>query len=72
MGSNLAIVYMQSLSSQSIKDLFNIAQKQQIEGNFGLMDLLHHITAGFKALNTQYSYNGLDELRQACGGAGYT
>jgi len=36
------------------------------------MDLLHHVTAGFKALQTAYSYQGLDELRQACGGAGYT
>lgn len=29
------------------------------------------MTSGFKALSAEMTYNGTDELRQACGGAGY-
>ena len=36
------------------------------------MNLLHHITAGIKSIATEMQYIANDELRQACGGAGYT
>jgi alkylation response protein AidB-like acyl-CoA dehydrogenase len=48
------------------------SDKQVEEGNFDLLDTLHHYTSGMKALATSYAYFGVDELRQACGGAGYT
>ena len=35
------------------------------------MDLLHHLTAGVKSFATEMCYVGLDEMRQACGGAGF-
>ena len=41
------------------------------DGDFKNMDLLHHLTAGVKALSTELSYVGLDEMRQSCGGAGF-
>lgn len=40
-------------------------------GSFKLLDILHHFSSGMKALATDMSYNGCDELRQACGGAGF-
>lgn len=43
-----------------------------LEGNFKLLDELHHFTSGIKAIATSYAYTGIDELRQACGGAGFT
>ena len=43
-----------------------------MEGKFDSIDVLHHFTSGFKALFTDYAYYGIDELRQACGGAGFT
>jgi len=41
------------------------------EGNFANLDMLHHMTAGVKSCATEWCYVGLDELRQACGGAGF-
>ena len=36
-----------------------------------MLDVLHHLTSGFKAYNTEKMYTGIDKLRQACGGAGF-
>ena len=36
-----------------------------------MLDILHHFSAGLKALTSELVYVGVDELRQACGGAGY-
>jgi len=41
------------------------------KSDFGLLDLLHHLTSGFKSIHSTVTYEGLDTLRQACGGAGY-
>ena len=52
----------------------NIVQesnKQIMQDEFKLLDVLHHFTSGFKALAGEMSYVGLDEMRQACGGAGF-
>ena len=35
------------------------------------MDVLHHFTSGIKAISTKDTYFGIDQLRQACGGAGF-
>ena len=39
---------------------------------FDKMDELHHLTSGFKAMFTQDGYDGLLQIRQALGGAGYS
>ena len=41
------------------------------EGEFGLLEVLHHITSGLKAVLCDYQSKACDEMRQACGGAGY-
>ena len=41
------------------------------EGDFKSFELIHHLTAGLKAYATEMCYNGTDEMRQACGGAGF-
>jgi hypothetical protein len=49
------------------------ASEEQIKlDNFEPLAILHHFTSGFKALATNYAYSGIDELRQACGGAGFS
>jgi len=40
--------------------------------NFKMLDVLHHFTSGIKAIGTDVAYKGMDELRQACGGAGFS
>lgn len=57
-----------------ISDLINLETQSSIEiqnGSFKLLDILHHFSAGMKALVTDFCYVGVDELRQACGGAGF-
>jgi hypothetical protein len=41
------------------------------QGNFGLLDLCHHLTSGYKASYTKIAYEGIDTVRQNCGGAGF-
>ena len=36
-----------------------------------MLEILHHFSSGFKAYLTEYAYIAMDEMRQACGGAGY-
>ena len=36
-----------------------------------MLDILHHFSAGMKALGAEITYIGADELRQACGGSGW-
>ncbi len=42
------------------------------EKNFKLLNLMHHLTSGFKAVFSKVAYEGIDALRQACGGAGFS
>ena len=35
-----------------------------------MLDDMHHLSSGFKAWATEVQYYGMDECRQACGGAG--
>ena len=41
------------------------------KGNFELLDILHHFSSGAKGFFTELMYKGVDDLRQACGGAGW-
>ena len=41
------------------------------EQNFSKLDILHHVSSGFKAYCADYAYAAMDALRQACGGAGF-
>ena len=46
-----------------------IVSKSFKDDNFKMLDVLHHFTSGIKAIGTDVAYKGMDELRQACGGA---
>lgn len=65
-GMIILITYklMQSLNNQS--------DEMVKQGKFKLLPILHHITAGVKALGSEMMYVGMDELRQSCGGAGFS
>jgi acyl-CoA oxidase len=34
--------------------------------------MMHHLSAGFKAIYSRIAYDGIDSCRQACGGAGFS
>lgn len=40
--------------------------------DYSKLDLMHHLSSGFKATFTRIAYDGIDSLRQACGGAGFS
>lgn len=42
------------------------------KNEFKTLDVLHHMTSGFKSIFTLMAYNQIDECRRACGGAGYS
>ena len=54
-----------------VEKIVQESNKQIMQDEFKLLDVLHHFTSGFKALAGEMSYVGLDEMRQACGGAGF-
>lgn len=46
---------------------------EEIESeNFEKVDKMHHYTSGFKSIQTKDSYEGMERLRQAIGGAGFS
>lgn len=57
-------------------DYVNELNKKMIEGfqkhEFYLLDEMHHLTSGFKAVFTQSANDGLYLFRQSIGGAGFT
>ena len=42
------------------------------KGKFKTLDILHHYTSGLKSIYSQSCYDGLDQIRLSCGGAGYS
>lgn len=37
-----------------------------------MLNVMHHLTSGMKSVNTQMTVDGLMDIRQALGGAGYS
>ena len=58
-------------AGMNIKSLFERATADMEKSDFSQLDLLHHVSSGFKAYCTDYAYASMDQLRQACGGAGF-
>ena len=42
------------------------------ESKYDRLDILHHLTSGYKAVFSRICYEGIDTCRQACGGAGFS
>lgn len=65
---------MLALSASHVTDMLEDFDKtvDAEDPDYKLLDVVHHLSAGLKALGTNYAYYGIDELRQACGGAGLT
>lgn len=55
-----------------VKKLFQSLIKDSEDQNFEKLDILHHLSSGFKSLFTQRAIEGLYTARQSIGGAGMT
>jgi len=40
--------------------------------DFSKLELVHHLSSGYKALFTTMAYESMEKLRQACGGSGFS
>mmetsp|Transcript_37598 Transcript_37598/g.27721 ORF Transcript_37598/g.27721 Transcript_37598/m.27721 type:complete len:163 (+) Transcript_37598:819-1307(+) len=40
--------------------------------DFSKLELVHHLSSGYKAMFTKEAYENLEKLRQSCGGAGFS
>ena len=71
LGRNLSNGVVTFLVGHAIEELREQCAVEFAAQNFTNLDLLHHLTAGVKSFATEFSYVGMDEMRQACGGAGF-
>lgn len=61
-----------NLSAREINETIVVKSNKMImEDDYKLLDVLHHFTSGLKALGAEMCYVGIDQMRQACGGAGF-
>jgi acyl-CoA oxidase len=71
-GSQLSNVYVLNSVQGFLLALQAESDELLKDENFKMLDVLHHFTSGIKAIGTDVAYKGMDELRQACGGAGFS
>ena len=69
---NIANAMIILMTSKLIKNLNKESDTNILNENFKLLPMLHHFTSGMKAIASEMMYNGLDQLRQSCGGAGFS
>ena len=71
-GPHVSGMFILMFTAQQISDLVQSTQQQIIKSNdYKNLEILHHLTAGFKAYYADYGYAALDQLRQSCGGTGF-
>jgi len=70
-GTHLATTLTNILTSMKLMQLLDICQQQVKAKNYEMLNMLHHITAGFKVIMIEDHDKAFSELRQCCGGAGY-
>lgn len=70
-GSLLARGIVYTLSMQFVREQFKQMMDGIKENKFDLMDPMHHLMSGFKAIITDEIVRMIEQSRTACGGAGF-
>lgn len=71
-GPHLAAEYVVMLVGRTLQQIIKKSDLLIKEHeSFEMLDILHHLSSGFKAYWSDYAYIAMDEMRQACGGAGF-
>lgn len=68
----LAYSYAMAFGAHYLLKVHKELLEELKNGDFSKLDILHHLSAGFKAVYTKITYEGIDTVRQACGGAGFS
>ena len=71
-GPLLSEVYVMMCVGKQLHFFRNLMNDEIKVGKFKTLDLLHHFTSGLKSLYSQMCYDGIELVRQNCGGAGYS
>ena len=58
------------LTGKYMQSLHRKMDKQIVNDDFKLLDLMHHLTSGFKSYFSEVIYNDMDTMRQSLGGVG--
>ena len=58
----------------SLRKFYEIALNNEIKKNkdFSSLEMLHHLSSGYKAVYTRLAKDGMEIVRQSCGGAGFS
>jgi acyl-CoA oxidase len=68
----LAYAVAFTFAGHELTGIYARLQEELKSKNFGLLEMVHHLSTGFKSVGTQIVYEGLDAVRQSCGGAGFS
>lgn len=68
----MAYAYAMNFGGQYLMNLHQQLLKDLDKNEFGKLDIMHHLSAGMKATYSRICYDGLDTVRQSCGGAGFS
>lgn len=72
LGPLVANAFVMQIVGKELMAMQNIMKQQLKQGVFEMMDVMHHLTSGLKSIYSTMTYDGIDQSRQACGGAGYS
>ena len=58
----------------SLRTFYEHALNNEIKKNkdFSSLEMLHHLSSGYKAVYTRLAKDGMEIVRQSCGGAGFS
>ena len=71
-GPLLAYSYAFNSASQHLFTQHAALLSELKQNKYDRLEILHHLTAGYKAVFSRITYEGIDTCRQACGGAGFS
>ena len=70
----MAYAYAFRFSAISLNNYYLHVLNNEIKKNndFSNLDILHHLSSGQKSVYTTITKDGLEVIRQSCGGAGFS
>lgn len=71
-GGALANMFAIKFSAIKLEQMHNQLMNDSLKGDFKLLELLHHMSSGQKAVYTKITSEDLNMIRESCGGAGFS
>lgn len=68
----LAMSFAHTISNSYVVEVYEKMTEQIDKNDFGLLEIMHHFSSGFKSVQTQDTCDGAEIIRASLGGAGYS